>query len=30
MFLYLHQTDLSNNWQGVVIYPRRSVESVET
>ncbi|MCA2709031.1 MAG: Rpn family recombination-promoting nuclease/putative transposase [Microcystis sp. M015S2] len=30
IFLYLHQTDLSNNWQGVVIYPRRSVESVET
>lgn len=30
IFLYLHQTDLSNNWQGVVIYPQRQVENVET
>lgn len=30
IFLYLHQTDLNNNWQGVVIYPQRQVESVET
>jgi predicted transposase/invertase (TIGR01784 family) len=30
IFLYLHQTDLGNNWQGVVIYPQRQVESVET
>ncbi len=29
IFLYLHQSDLDNNWQGVVIYPQRSLESSE-
>ena len=27
IFLYLYQSDLSNNWQGVVIYPNRRVET---
>ncbi|MGK7940936.1 MAG: Rpn family recombination-promoting nuclease/putative transposase [Crocosphaera sp.] len=27
IFLYLHQTKLTNNWQGVVIYPNRKVET---
>lgn len=30
IFLYLHQSDLNNSWQGVVIYPNRQVETVET
>ncbi|MDJ0582413.1 Rpn family recombination-promoting nuclease/putative transposase [Crocosphaera sp.] len=30
IFLYLHQTKLSNNWQGVVIYPNRKVETSNT
>ncbi len=30
IFLYLHQTQLSNNWQGVVIYPNRKVETSNT
>jgi predicted transposase/invertase (TIGR01784 family) len=30
IFLYLHQTDLDNNWQGVIIYPRRKIEITET
>ncbi len=29
IFLYLHQSELSNNWQGVVIYPNRQIESQE-
>ena len=27
IFTYLHKTERVNNWRGVVIYPRRSVES---
>lgn len=27
IFLYLHQSDLNNDWQGVIIYPQRQVES---
>ena len=27
IFLYLHQSDLNNNWQGVIIYPNPNVES---
>lgn len=30
IFLYLHQSELRNNWQGVIIYPNRQVETVET
>lgn len=30
IFLYLHQSDLSNNWQGVIIYPQRQVDSGES
>ncbi len=30
IFLYLDQTQLKNDWRGVVIYPTRSVESRET
>ena len=30
IFLYLHQTELRNNWQGVVIYPQRQVEILES
>ena len=30
IFLYLHQTKLTNNWQGVVIYPNHQVETSNT
>ncbi|MEL4897608.1 Rpn family recombination-promoting nuclease/putative transposase [Crocosphaera sp. Alani8] len=30
IFLYLHQTKLTNNWQGVVIYPNRQTETKNT
>jgi predicted transposase/invertase (TIGR01784 family) len=30
IFLYLHQTDLNSDWQGVVIYPNRQVEIAAT
>jgi predicted transposase/invertase (TIGR01784 family) len=26
LLLYLHQTDLNNNWKGVIIYPQRSLD----
>ena len=26
-FLYLHQSDLNNNWEGVVIYPNRQIDT---
>ncbi len=30
IFLYLHQSKLSNNWQGVVIYPNNQIETLQT
>lgn len=30
IFLYLHQTELGNNWQGVIIYPQRQIDTGET
>jgi predicted transposase/invertase (TIGR01784 family) len=30
IFLYLHQTDLKNDWQGVIIYPSRGVDTSDT
>ena len=30
IFLYLDQTQLKNDWRGVVIYPNKSVESYQT
>ena len=30
IFLYLDKTELTNNWQGVVVYPRRSIDVGET
>ncbi|NEO75988.1 Rpn family recombination-promoting nuclease/putative transposase [Moorena sp. SIO4G3] len=30
IFLYLDQTELSNDWRGVVIYPSRNVENQDT
>ena len=30
VFLYLNQTELTNNWRGVVIYPTRSIDTGET
>ncbi len=27
IFLYLHQSDLDNNWQGVIIYPNRLIDT---
>jgi predicted transposase/invertase (TIGR01784 family) len=27
IFLYLHQSELSNNWQGVIIYPHPDIEN---
>ncbi|WP_107668969.1 Rpn family recombination-promoting nuclease/putative transposase [Cyanothece sp. BG0011] len=29
IFLYLHQSELNNNWRGVIIYPNRRVENIE-
>lgn len=29
-FLYLDKTELTNNWQGVVIYPTRSIDTADT
>ncbi|MEA5469357.1 Rpn family recombination-promoting nuclease/putative transposase [Spirulina sp. 06S082] len=30
IFLYLSKTELANNWRGVIIYPRRSVDTGST
>ncbi len=30
IFLYLHKTDLKNNWRGVIIYPNRGVDIAAT
>ncbi|NEP42907.1 MAG: Rpn family recombination-promoting nuclease/putative transposase, partial [Okeania sp. SIO2H7] len=30
IFLYLKQTELTNNWRGAIIYPRRSVDIGDT
>jgi predicted transposase/invertase (TIGR01784 family) len=30
IFLYLHQTDLKNDWLGVIIYPSRGVDTGDT
>jgi len=27
IFLYFHQSELSQNWQGVIIYPHREIEN---
>jgi predicted transposase/invertase (TIGR01784 family) len=29
IFLYLHQSTLENDWQGVILYPTRSIESTD-
>ena len=29
IFLYLYQYKVVNNWQAIVVYPRRSIESVQ-
>ena len=30
IFLYLNQTELTNNWRGVIIYPSQSIDTGET
>jgi predicted transposase/invertase (TIGR01784 family) len=30
IFLYLHKTDLENDWRGIVVYPRRSIDMGNT
>ena len=30
IFLYLHKTQLTNNWRGVVVYPSRNIDTGET
>ncbi|NJL65629.1 MAG: Rpn family recombination-promoting nuclease/putative transposase [Methylacidiphilales bacterium] len=30
IFLYLHKTELTNNWRGVVVYPNRNTDTGET
>jgi predicted transposase/invertase (TIGR01784 family) len=30
IFLYLHKTELENDWRGIVVYPRRSIDTGNT
>ncbi|NJL60693.1 MAG: Rpn family recombination-promoting nuclease/putative transposase [Methylacidiphilales bacterium] len=30
IFLYLHKTQLTNNWRGVIVYPSRNIDTGET